>query len=227
LCIFPGATAQGVVNQGNKDLEPNGWNKDSLGRRVETALGSFNTTIPEQAIKRYNEYLDSLPVEKQINKYWLIYSSMVTDIKTICPLQELATSLTKHFTANVYSYVATQKRNKLENIADSTSDIEAIFDMYEIDDEYKKLADKENSANDANNEDLIAGAKMAAEQSGFVENIQNMFYTFVRTGTLPKGKDMSQGMYTVNSEIATQRNYPNCDFWKSTKNIVPTYANLD
>ena len=84
-----------------------------------------------------------------------------------------------------------------------------------------------STSDDGNNEALIAGAKMAAEQSGFVENIQDMFYTFVRTGTLPKGKDMSQGMYTVNSEIATQRNYPNCDFWKSTKNIVPTYANLD
>ena len=53
---FSGATAQGAVNGQNKDLEPNGWTTDSLGRRVETALGSFNTTIPEQAIKRYNEY---------------------------------------------------------------------------------------------------------------------------------------------------------------------------
>jgi hypothetical protein len=80
----------------------------------------------------------------------------------------------------------------------------------------------------ANQEALIAGAKVAAEQSAFVENIQNMFYKLVRTGNLPQGKDMSQGMYLVNSVITTQKDsYPNCDFWKTTKNIVPTYANLD
>lgn len=226
--IVIGATAQGAVSEENKNLEPGGWNKDSLGRRVETALGSFNTTIPEQAIKRYNEYLDGLPVDKLVNKYWLAYASMISDIKTICPLQDLATSLSEQFSAKVYSYVATQRRNRLDNIADGTSDIEAIFDMYQIDDDYQKLADNEDSANaEMNREELIAGAKVAAEQTAFVENIQDMFYTFVRTGTLPQGKDMSQGMYTINAEITTQRNYPNCDFWKNTRNIVPTYANLD
>ena len=145
-----------------------------------------------------------------------------------CPLQDLASSLSDQFSAKVYSYVATQRRNKLDNIADSTSDIEAIFDMYQIDDDYQKLAGNEDSANaEMNKEELIAGAKVAAEQSAFVENIQDMFYTFVRTGTLPKGKDISQGMYTINTEIITQRNYPNCDFWKNTRSIVPTYANLD
>ena len=151
---------------------------------------------------------------------------MLTDIKTICPLQELASSLSKQFSSKVYSYVATQKRNKLDNIADSTSDIEAIFDMYEIDDDYNKLADKKDSSED--NAALIAGAKLAAEQSLFVDKIQDMFYTFVRTGELPQGnRDMSQGMYMVNSQITSQKDYPNCDFWKNTKNIVPSYANLD
>ena len=224
--LTSGSTAQGAVTTANKDLEVGGWNKDSLGRRVETALGSFNTTIPEQAISRYNKYLDDLPVEKHVNKYWLTYASMLTDIKTVCPLQELASSLSKHFSSKVYSYVATQKRNKMDNIADSTSDIEAIFDMYEIDDDYNKLADKGESNED--NEAMIEGAKLAAEQSLFVDKIQDMFYTYVRTGELPQGnRDMSQGMYMVNSQITSQKDYPNCDFWKSTKNIVPSYANLD
>ena len=204
------------------------WNNNTLGRRVENALASFNTTVPDQAIKRYVEYLDTLSPYKHVNKNWLIYSSMISDIKTICPLQDMATSLATLFDAKIYSYVATQKRNKLDNIADSTSDIEAIFDMYQIDDAYQKLADKEDEANNnANKEALIAGAKVAAEQSKFVENIQDMFYTFVRTGSLPQGKDRTQGTYLVCSEIRTQKDYPNCDFWKNTKNIVPTYANLD
>ena len=74
---------------------------------------------------------------------------------------------------------------------------------------------------------MLAGAQVADDQSKFVENMQNMFYTFVRTGVLPKGKDMSQGMYIVNKDIITQTPYPNCDFWKTTRSIVPTYANLD
>jgi hypothetical protein len=225
--IVIGATAQGVVTEQNKNDEDD-WNENVLGRLVENALASFNKTVPEQAIKKYNEYLDSLSTGKHVNKYWLIYSSMISDIKTICPLQDMATSLATLFDAKIYSYVATQKRNKLDNIADSTSDIEAIFDMYQIDDAYQKLADKKDEANNnANKEALIAGAKVAAEQSKFVENIQDMFYTFVRTGSLPQGKDRTQGTYLVCSEIRTQKDYPNCDFWKNTKNIVPTYANLD
>ena len=224
---FAGATAQGVVTEENKNMEAD-WNNDTLGRRVENALASFDNTVPEQAFKRYVEYMDNLLAGKNVNKHWLIYSSMLSDIKTVCPLQDMAANLEKHFSAKVYSYVATQKRNKLDNIADSTSDIEAIFDLYQIDDDYQKLANKEDAENnDANKEALIAGAKLAAEQSSFVENIQNMFYTFVSTGRLPQGKDVSQGMYTVNSQVTGHANYENCDFWKNTKNIVPTYANLD
>ena len=149
---------------------------------------------------------------------------MISDIKTICPLQDMAKTLADHFSAKIYSYVATQGRNKLDHIADSTSDIEAIFDMYQIDDDYKKLADKDA---DEDKEAMLAGAQVADDQSKFVENMQNMFYTFVRTGVLPKGKDMSQGMYIVNKDIITQTPYPNCDFWNTTRSIVPTYANLD
>ena len=52
--------------------------------------------------------------------------------------------------------------------------------------------------------------------------------TAEQTGrTMSMAVNLMTLMLTVNSEIATQRNYPNCDFWKNTKNIVPTYANLD
>jgi hypothetical protein len=90
------------------------------------------------------------------------------------------------------------------------------------------FVDEDSSPSAEDKEAMIAGAKLAAEQSLFVDKIQDMFYTFVRTGQLPQGnRDMSQGMYMVNSEITSQKDYPNCDFWKNTKNIVPSYANLD
>ena len=61
----------------------------------------------------------------------------------------------------------------------------------------------------------------------FIANIQNMFYTYIKTGKLPQDKDVHKGMYVVNDQINTQRNYPKCDFWKEAQDIVPNYASLD
>ena len=56
---------------------------------------------------------------------------MVSDLRVICPLQSMATVASNNFVANVYSYVATQTRTSdLGNVADATSDIEAIFGLY-------------------------------------------------------------------------------------------------
>ena len=57
-------------------------------------------TIPGQALKLYN-----------VSDHWQEYASMISDIRTICPLQELASYVNSKFTADVYSYVATQKRS--------------------------------------------------------------------------------------------------------------------
>ena len=58
--------------------------------------------------------------------------------------------------------------------------------------------------------------------------MNEMFFTFVKTGNLPKGNhDLAHGMYIVDSEIITQDDYENCDFWEKAQKIVPTYAALD
>ena len=92
--------------------------------------------------------------------------------------------------------------NFVTGIADSTIDVAAIFGVYETEDE---------------------------EELKFINNMNDMFFTFVKTGTLPKGEDLSfEKMYLVDSEIATQEMaYPKCDFWKEAQKIVPTYAALD
>ena len=92
--------------------------------------------------------------------------------------------------------------NQLTGIADSTIDVAAIFGVYETEDE---------------------------EELKFINNMNDMFFTFVKTGILPKGEDLSfEKMYLVDSEIATQEMaYPRCDFWKEAQKIVPTYAALD
>ena len=156
---------------------------------VESKLGSFNTTIPGQAMTLYN-----------VSDHWQEYASMISDIRTVCPLQSLAEFVSENFVADVYSYVATQKRSHLGGVADRTIDVAAILGTFK-----------------GSNEG----------ETKFAINMQQMFSTFVKTGKLPMTKDVTLGMYIVDAEISTQRNYPKCDFWKQAQDIVPTYASLD
>ena len=61
----------------------------------------------------------------------------------------------------------------------------------------------------------------------FISNMEDMFFTFVKTGNMPKNNDLAHGMYIVDSDITTADNYQNCDFWEKAQKIVPTYAALD
>ena len=93
-----GSTAQGEVIDSSQDFID--WtNDDSYAAHVEGRLGSFNETIPGQAIDLYN-----------VSDNWQSYASMVSDIRTVCPLQKLAQYVSQNFVSKVYSYVATQKR---------------------------------------------------------------------------------------------------------------------
>ena len=74
----------------------------------------------------------------------------------------MAQYVSKNFDAGVFSYVATQpKSDSLGGIADKTIDISAILGTYHTD----------NPA-----------------EVKFITNMQDMFYTYVKTGKLPLGK---------------------------------------
>ena len=45
-----------------------------------------------------------------VSDNWQSYASMVSDIRTVCPIQKLAQYVSQNFVSKVYSYVATQKR---------------------------------------------------------------------------------------------------------------------
>lgn len=153
---------------------------------MESRLGSFNVSLPSAALKLYNDsyYQDNFSK----------FTAMVSDIRTVCPLQKMANLASNNFVAKVYSYVSKGKRTSdLGHLADRTSDVAAIFGK-------------------------IDGMK------DFVDNMQNMFYQFVNLGTLPQDKDLTLGMYVVDDEIVTQRNYHSCDFWENANEIVPKFA---
>ena len=117
--LIPGATAQGEVTADKKDFLD--WTDSTKFEvHIESKLGSFNETLPQQVMDVYN-----------VSDHWQEYASMISDIRTVCPLQELADYASKNFVANVFSYVATQpKLDSMDGIADKTVDVSAIFGMF-------------------------------------------------------------------------------------------------
>jgi hypothetical protein len=173
------------------------WNDtDAFSAHVESKLAGFNVSLPKDAIELYNA------TAKGNN--WLAYTTMLTDIRTVCPLQELAATASHNFVDNVYSYVVTQRRSTEDagKVADSTADLAAIFGTYE---------------------------PKNAEERKFVSAMEQTFYTFVRTGALPiPNRDLRSGMYLISGDhkaSVTVKEYPNCDFWKA-RGLVPQHANL-
>ena len=125
ICHFPGSTAQGEVTESNQEFMD--WtDDDKFEAHVEGKLGSFNVTIPGQAMELYN-----------VSDHWQEYASMISDIRTVCPLQELAQYVSQNFVSKVFSYVATQKRadslggknflNKFKGTRDNRLDIRVYF----------------------------------------------------------------------------------------------------
>ncbi|TRY73621.1 hypothetical protein TCAL_09914 [Tigriopus californicus] len=147
----------------------------------------------DKFFSEFNDTLSELVLEHYnttfTNKNWQAYASMVSDLRMICPLLETAQVASRNFVANVYAYVVTQPRTSdLGDVADRTLDIEAIFGLLNTND---------------------------ASVRKFSKNMQDMFYQFVRDGTLPQNKDLTVGMYEVSEKISTQTNYPSCEFWRS------------
>ena len=94
-----GATAQGEVNTETKEFLD--WSdSNKYEGHVEVKLGSFNETLPTQVMELYN-----------VSDHWQEYAFMISDIRTVCPVQELAQYATKHFVENVSFYVATQPKS--------------------------------------------------------------------------------------------------------------------
>merc|ERR1711981_603324 len=61
---------------------------------------------------------------------------MVSDIRTVCPLRQFAKNFRESFSASEVSFYVNQEANPLEedergNVADSSTDISAIFGLYE------------------------------------------------------------------------------------------------
>lgn len=192
-CIFKisGTTAHAEAFGAHQSFSL--WHKRMNFRtHIESKLRTFNSSLPAHAFQRYALTNGS---------EWLQYITMVSDIKTVCPLYNLASSSAKHFN-RVYFYVANQRRltdHGDEPVADGASDIAAILGNY---------------------------IPTTQEQQQFVKNMQQLFYGFVKNSELKQDKRMGRHLYLIDHEIQTTYQYPNCEFWKEAR-IVPEYSRVD
>ena len=90
--LITGVAAQADANSANYNLI--NWNNtDSVDSEIENSLGSFGVGVSSSAMKLYN-----------VSCNWSKYISMVSDIRTVCPINDLATNFTKLYSDSFVSF---------------------------------------------------------------------------------------------------------------------------
>ena len=139
---------------------------------MEGGLGSFQGELPVQALERYKE-----------KDNWDKYISMVSHIRTVCPLENLWRTMKENYSfPHVSFYLATESRMgedglQTGNVSDPGMDIGAILGLLE-------------SANQR-----------------FQENLQRKFLSFVRGFT----KTLSPGISLFGETTTKTKNLEQCD----------------
>ncbi|KAK2713965.1 neurotactin-like [Artemia franciscana] len=131
--------------------------------------------------------------------YFRSYMTMVSELRTLCPLYFMAKELADHFHDKVYFYVSAMARAHLRDTTGPYADIRAILGTYEI----------------KNTQDVK-----------FVRNMQDLFYNFAWYGQLPSDQEMPGKFYIVDDHIQTTSRYPACLYFK-TLGLYPKYARSD
>ena len=74
------------------------WNNtDLVDSKIENSLGNFDITLSGGALKLYNQ-----------SNNWSKYISMVSDIRSVCPLDEFANNFKKRFSDSHVSFYINQ-----------------------------------------------------------------------------------------------------------------------
>lgn len=122
--IVFGIAAQAEANSANYQLYD--WNNtDQVDSIVESSLGSFDVSLSTGALDLYNS-----------SNNWLDYISMVSDIRSVCPLKQFASDFKQNYSNSQVSFYIAQQANPFEenesgSVADSSTDISAIFGLFE------------------------------------------------------------------------------------------------
>lgn len=132
---------------------------------------------------------------------WQQFVSLLSDVRTICPLYYTTLAMADEFVKNpVYFYVATQRKyTPIGYVAEANIDIAAIFGVYEAE---------------------------TREEKKFVQNMEKLFYEFVKKGKFPDEQGILKSIYIVDENIQKIYAYPNCEFWQQ-HNFYPNYSRVD
>ena len=170
------------------------WNDtNKFSTYLESKLGSFGPSLSREVIDRYF---------RPESTSWQTYASLLSDVRTICPLYYTTTARADPFAKSpVYFYVVKQrKQSGIGYVADANADISAIFGLYNAE---------------------------TREEKKFVQNMEKMFYDFVEKSKLPEGDiDVTKSIYLIDENIQKIFTYPNCDFWLE-HGFYPNYTRID
>ncbi|XP_055383502.1 neurotactin [Condylostylus longicornis] len=160
------------------------WTEDEVRRHVEQSKFGF-LNLTDEVLNSYNATYKGL-------------ISMVSDIRTICPLYTIAVKQQPF----VPFYVVHQPNNEI-GLANVNADIEAIL----------------GSTEDVQNENI-----KTPEEKRYSETIRNMFYKYIQHGTLDTHQ--ANKIIKIGQELTTSSEYSHCNYWIQ-KDIVPRYARMD
>lgn len=182
--IVFGVPAQVEANPTNYQLF--NWNNtDLVDSKIENSLGNFDITLSGGALKLYNQ-----------SNNWSKYISMVSDIRSVCPLDEFANNFKKRFSDSHVSFYINQEAApssaelNLGEVAPSTSDLAAIFGSWN------------------------------SEQHKYGDKLQRKFFQFVKS-YIQKLTPEVLIFDTVNKRFTDKR----CNFWlNGTNSLIPKYG---
>ncbi|KAE8743855.1 Carboxyl/Cholinesterase 34, neurotactin [Frankliniella occidentalis] len=168
---------------------------------------SNNANVNEQNIINHIEHsvLGELNLTKEaINRYnatWPGLAAIVSDIRTVCPLNVLATKMpSAYFYVTTFPISVSKSDDELqyqEPLAELGIDVAAIMGRVE-------------------------GA--TPEERRYITAMQQLFYQFVRFGELHHSSDSYTGrILVVDQDTLPKVEYPNCNFWIQ-KDVVPRFG---
>lgn len=150
------------------------WNNTgSYREHLDNRLG------PRLASEAFQLYL------RPDTNHWQQFSSMLSDMRTICPLLKMTFHLLPSKKASFYIVTHTS-RTPLGYLAEANADIRAILGLSNP----RSYKDKR-----------------------YTENIASMFFNFVRTGSVSDEPGAGNKIFIVNEKVTKVHEYPNCEFW--------------
>ena len=134
--VSSGSALQAEANEINYQFSS--WNDtNQVEAIVEGQLGSFNGELPKLALAQY----------KGETNNWAEYAAMVTDLRTICPLEKLVATMKNTYNFPTVSfYTASETREgdaglETGNVADAGMDLGAILGLLEESNSRYQLVD--------------------------------------------------------------------------------------